>query len=316
MIKGGCDLFATKPISTDRKLYKTIDKHLTQMVQDNEMARAVEKERKNSVSSTVAGSPVSSDTQGLTDRKFNKERSSSVNRRLSTNTTDTSFESLDDSPFGSLKTPSTKRTFSNLIAILNMTFPDQDFTNLQPTTENFAKIHSCDDLMHRFNNIMVTLGKSEETLNWIWERIDSYMDLIPKASPQASPIDINNSGRRMSNSNKGGNDLPCQIFEFVPSDQSIVEDLNYPYQTMWSYYWFIYNKKKKKVAFIYLTAINKVHFMLLNGNRKSSFRSNRMNNADIIPDGDEDDMSDDISMDGYDEEVLIDDESEIEDIEI
>ena len=108
----------------------------------------------------------------------------------------------------------------------------------------------------------------------------------------------------------------CQTYEFQPSDQSILEDLNYPYQTMWSYYWFIYNKKKKRVSFIYLTALNKIHYSKVNGNRNPS-TSRDDNNANIgetnsNKDGEEDDdvdVEDDMYMDEYiDDEALIDDD--------
>lgn len=354
IIKGGCDLFTTKPIQSDRKLYKTIDKHLTQIIQDNEMSRTIERERKNS-NSILATSPV--DNYILPNRS--RHGSMNINDRRDSNVTDNSTEldSIDGSPFGPLKTTKTKWTFANLIAILNTTFPDHDFSNLQPTSDNFHKI-SYEDLNYRFNNLMISLGKRKEGLDWIWDRIDSHMHLTPQnsRSPTLIPVqnprisfnthvkqnvnkegaELNNSSindkkqrsnsfhRKLSNSDSphtspriNPNQLQnyCQIFEFKPSDQSIIEDLNHPYQTMWSYYWFIYNKKKKKVAFIYLTAINKLHYSLINGNRKSSFNSSK-NGSNII--GEEEDYN--ISID-YDEEVLIDDEDEnnydeIDDIEI
>lgn len=310
------------------------------------MSRSVERDRKNSINSMFASSP-STPVPG--DSVISRSRRSSHIQEDSTtnSTSDTSFEleSIDESPFGPLKDSSTKWTFANLIAILNTTFPDHDFSNLQPTTHNFHKINGTEELVHRFNNLMISLGKSEDTLNWIWDRIDSYMDIIPRNSPVISPNTghaqiVNNNtmkpegsngpnsrtnsfsgqSRKFSNYN---NDNPsmlsnhCQIFEFRPSDQTILEDLNYPYQTMWSCYWFIYNKKKKKVAFIYLTAINKVHYVNINGNRKSSFRSSRRNGIDkqsqVIGHDDYDDDDDiEMSMDYMDEDVFIDDD-EIDD---
>lgn len=305
VIKGACDIFTTKPTSSDKRLYGVIGKHLDEMIENNERTQ---KERKGSLTSLAEGILGVSDP-ACRSRKDSLTETSSERRdsNATINTNETSMESIDESPFGSLKKTKTKWTFANLITILNSTFPDHDFSNLQPTTENFNKMNSPDDLIHKFNNIMVSLGKSEESINWIWERVDSYMDLIPRGSPVVSPV----SSRRYSNGGVANEN--CQVFEFVPSDQSIIEDINYPYQTMWSHYWFIHNKKKKKIAFIYLTAINKVHYSMINGNRKVSFRSSqKMERSEVINPGE---MLDD-SVDMYDEEAIIDEESDMDDIEI
>ncbi|PSK37784.1 5-formyltetrahydrofolate cyclo-ligase [Candidozyma pseudohaemuli] len=48
VIRGGCDLFTTKPIGSDRKLFKTIERHLDQILEDNQLSRSIDKERKQS----------------------------------------------------------------------------------------------------------------------------------------------------------------------------------------------------------------------------------------------------------------------------
>ncbi|KAI5952492.1 MAF1 [Candida jiufengensis] len=314
-IRGGCELFTTKPIGSDRKLFKTIDKHLNQIIEDNQLSRSLEKERQNSLGSMygTSGSPIDIriNNQNFAERK---RRSSSNSGKLNfhkssviSNTTDdensanVSTSSLlskslnddsiiaqeipiDESPFGPLKSTTTRRTFAYLIAILNNTFPDQDFSNLQPTFENFYKIESPEDLIQKFNNLLVSLGKKEDILNWIWDIINSYMEVLPlkNSSPylsaQGSGSPTNNQGSRKNSLNissrngststlngASSNNSPpgstpssyenCQIYQFQPSDESIFEDLTYPHQPMWSYYWFIYNRKRKRVTFLHLTAI-------------------------------------------------------------
>lgn len=361
VIKGGCDLFTTKPIGSDRKLFKTIDKHLDQIIEDNQLSRSVERERKNSVNSLLgsSASPPLSDFASrrgsyatITERDrrgssslvhFNKNSLSTSlgngnNQSLLSNSlnAETSFENdaVDESPFGPLKNVTTRKTFAYLIAILNTSFPDHDFSNLQPTTENFHRIHNPEDLIHKFNNIMISLGKKEDLLNWIWDTVNVYMDIIPSRSsphfpaqsgaPPSRKNSFNNtsSSQRVSSITSNGNSSPphnilhenCQIYQFQPSDESILEDLNYPYQTMWSYYWFIYNKKKKRVSFIYLTAINKIHFSMIN-NMPSINGSNSNENG---PDGqniEEDD--EDIYLDEYmDEDVIIDDDEDENDNDV
>lgn len=289
IINGGCDLFTTKPIGSDRKLFKTIDKHLDQIVEDNHLSHSLERERQNSLIS-LFGSSMSPPhfTPSLIENRPTFSPGSLENQSLQSITTLNAksqhlatYDGLDgglsdESPFGPLKHAHTRKTFAYLIAILNSTYPDHDFSDLQPTTENFHKMNVAEDLIHKFNNLMLSLGKKEELLNWIWDTINVYMDFIPSRPASTSTKEAQASsdhprhssfsqsapkgGSHMGTENILANSENCQIYEFQPSDQSIIEDLSYPFQTMWSYYWFIYNRKKKRVAFIYLNAINKIHY--------------------------------------------------------
>ncbi|KAK8441145.1 RNA polymerase III-inhibiting protein maf1 [Candidozyma auris] len=285
VIKGGCDLFTTKPIGSDRKLFKTIDKHLNQILKDNELCRSIDQERKQSLGSLFgsSASPPGNSSQYRSNRELYRRGSnasslvsdgideflgSPVSRRdthnLSCSLDEVHFS--DDSPFGSLKDVSTRKVFAYLIAILNTTYPDHDFSNLQPTTENFHRLTSIDDLKIRFNNVMMSLGKREETLSWIWDTVNVYMDIHlssgthPESHGHLRAKSLAPNSSLSTFDQQSDVDAGCKVYEFQPSDQSILEDLNYPYQTMWSNYWFIYNKKKKRVCFIYLTAINKLHY--------------------------------------------------------
>lgn len=310
IIKGGCDLFTTKPIGTDKKLFRTIDKHLDQIMEDNQLSQSIERERQHSINSLLGSSASPLQSNSLRrGSKVNHERERSLSNSLPTfkkndvsslsNSLGTSNLSLslaedhneeffiEESPFGPLKNSSTRRKFAYLIAVLNTTYPDHDFSNLQPTTENFHKVDSPEVLINRFNNIMVSLGKKEELLSWIWDIVNVYMDMVPQRSPS---LPSSNSRKNslinalLAASPKGelqshALEHCCKIYEFQPSDQSILEDLNHPFQTMWSYYWFIYNKKKKRVCFLYLTAINRIHFsqisnngQLLRGNERDGIR--------------------------------------------
>ncbi|KGR13786.1 hypothetical protein MEM_02215 [Candida albicans L26] len=349
VIKGGCELFTTKPIGSDRKLFKTIDKHLDQIIEDNQFSRSIEREKRNSISSMFGSNASSPDL-----RRHSAISISDMRRRASSNSGSINFNrnslpkneqhndnnntsllsqslndsgviddnehAIDESPFGPLKNVTTRKTFAYLIAILNSSFPDQDFTNLQPTTENFYRIESPDELVHRFNNVLLSLGKKEDILNWIWDIINSYMDVLP--SKNSSPyIAAQNSGgsRHGSFSASTGNSSPpsnssyetCQIYQFQPSDESILEDLTYPYQPMWSYYYFIYNKKKKRVTFIHIAAINKADYSNGNGNQGSGNSENSSNRAKVInSDGEEEyDVNDD-----YGAVVDDDDDDENEDV--
>ncbi|GEQ67939.1 hypothetical protein JCM33374_g1605 [Metschnikowia sp. JCM 33374] len=357
IIKGGCDLFTTKAIGSDRKLFKTIDKHLDQIMEDQQLSQSIERERKQSVNSLFGSSaspqqPHFMRRGSLTNESFDRERTL-TNLSLSFNKSDETLAeknhvfknisspiveenseefAVDESPFGPLKNASTRKTFAYLIAILNTTYPDHDFSNLQPSTENFYRIESSESLRHRFNSIMISLGKKEDLLSWVWDTINAYMDLIPSRSPTLAAQGGTNSRKNSFNgTGQAGspghldpgifsNDSTCKIYEFQPSDQSILEDLHHPYQTLWSNYWFIYNKKKKRVCFLYLTAINRGHYSQINrtrtppvGHESRDSTRQRSRNDDESYDDEYDDHMDDASMDG-DDDALNDDV--IGDIEI
>lgn len=326
MIKGGCDLFTTKPIGSDRKLFKTIHKHLDQIIEDNQYLRSMERERQNSVHSMFGSSLSPPKESGFTQRgSYTTERE----RRMSAHLPHFNKEyqqpadesDVDESPFGPLKNTTTRKTFAYLIAILNSTYPDHDFLNLQPTTENFHRIHSPEDLMNKFNNLMISLGKKESTLNWIWDTVNVYMDILPSKtssphlgaqigglrknslSTSSSLPKHSSNGHSHSNNDEASNHHNqtdnCQIYLFEPSDESILDDLSYPYQTMWLYYWFIYNKKRKRVSFIYLTALNKVHYSQINSNRN-------INTETQINGGSKDD-DDEVYLTEYDEFAVVED---------
>lgn len=326
VIKGGCDLFTTKPIGSDRKLFKTIDKHLDQILEDNQLSQSIDRERKHS-STSLPGSSASPQHFQFTKRRsiqtdsIGRDRSSSslllsfdksgdfANLGGATNASQLSQSlsedhgedyAINESPFGPLKDASTRKTFAYLIAILNTTYPDHDFSNLQPTTENFHRIDSTETLKHRFNNIMVSLGKREDLLSWIWDTINAYMDIATTISPKLAAQSGSNSRKNSFNnfSTSPRADLSslvsegCKIYEFQPSDLSILEDLHHPYQTMWSNYWFIYNKKKKRVCFLYLTAINRIHFSQMTTNSSQSIGPER-DKSGSGKKMDDDDFSDD-----------------------
>lgn len=368
MINGGCDLFTTKPIGTDRKLFKTIDKHLDQIIKDNQFSRSLERERQHSMNSmygsSVASSPATSTTSTIVEQDDRRgsyvveRRGSNVliafkrgsvssatttsaipeintpqEHQIQTDHDESADPGLNESPFGPLDNVTTRKTFAYLIAILNSCYPDHDFSNLQPTTENFHRINHYEELITRFNNLMMSLGKDTTILNWIWDTINLYMNFLPSNnSPLLGPAKSSrhnsfstSPGNREFNSShyhgshsgnpshsSSGMYEQCQIFEFQPSDQTIFEDLNYPYQTMWSYYWFIYNKKKKRVAFLYLNGINKIHYSMLNGGRRLSFSrtSKKKSKSELIDSDEEFDDDDELFMDEYSDEAMVDDDDD------
>lgn len=275
VIKGGCDLFSIKKVKDDHRLFKTIEAHLDQIIEDNELSKLVDHDRTNlfSLYGLSAGLLVTGQRRNSHIPPADRSRHGLMlhpHRGL--------FSEADDElPFGPLREIHTRKTFAYLIGILNTTFPDHDFSNLQPTTENFHRI-LIEELMTTFNKLLLLLGKRQDQLSWIWDTINVYMDIIslnqglPFLQPQSLPGLRKNSFAEVRHGLVlNGSGFPpgttgsdhIQVYLFQPLDDLILEDLMYPHRTMWQNYWFIYNRKMKRVLFLYLAALNKMHYTQL-----------------------------------------------------
>lgn len=244
-IQGTCDLFTTKPIGADRKLYKTLNKlynptneHDVDM--DNNDSSNAKTERQDSNSSVHTNSnsidcELNEQFVQLKKRSFSYSYSNSspLQQKLQTEhkSRSKSFTSPpppgaialpnsvgNDSPFGPLSQPSSRKLFGYLIAILNSTYPDHDFSTIEPS--HFSLLGSSSDLMSKVNNFLISLGKSTG-LTWVWETINRH-------------IELDNS----------------ICFQFEPQE-SFLDD--FP-GVIWCNMYFMFNKKKKRVAFLYFLA--------------------------------------------------------------
>ncbi|CCE64277.1 hypothetical protein TPHA_0H00670 [Tetrapisispora phaffii CBS 4417] len=345
-ITGSCDIFTTKAVASDKKLYKTIDNHLNELLQENENYNLVIQQRKNSVIDIASESEdaiVNTSSNSLNiengqnspaDKQYGKQNINSFweqKRRLSVNDNDdqakpnffvrtnklndqnlkelvsendyvssSSVESVnltkrsrhasnssissnisnntssnnnsnnnnnnnnnnndlksDDSkvntfndttlqnnnkfkvtkthpnrrrssiqdappnisigPFGPISETASRRTFAYLIAILNASYPDHDFSSLEPT--NFVK-STIKQMVSKIENSLYSLGKKPDES--MWEIINSHMDFSDSV-----------------------------IYEYDPSKLLLDDEPGY----LWSLNWFIFNKKRKRVAYIYLTCV-------------------------------------------------------------
>lgn len=308
-IVGGCDIFTTKAVASDRKLYKTIDHHLDTILQDNESYNlalqqqiALDAEDKNErsmspggqrrdsssfweqkrrmsvsdspiylqhingnlnesngaqgeivadlvppiiktsklndhnlkelVSNYEAGYSSSSSVESLTHK--NKERrtsslsstggkvdklradSSTANDITARSVLNDTSRTLNLGPFGPINEPSSRRTFAYLIAILNASYPDHDFSLLEPTDFKRSSIKS---FIAKFENSMYSLGRKPE--EWIWEVINSHMTLSD-----------------------------CVLYQYRPTQSFLDDEPGH----LWSLIGFFFNKKRKRVAYVYLLA--------------------------------------------------------------
>ena len=342
-IAGGCDIFTTKPVASDKKLYKTIDHHLETILQENESYKSAVQQQSQQAQLQLQSSPLEANTipvtpymensrrdsssfweqkrrMSITDplyainnnivnytNTFNQNNNGNINnsngngsnspglgsltnrsqsngnsnslttspyiksaklndqnlkelvmnseseyassssmestnransnngvtkpnskRRTSSTSSLQSFKltslrrpSLNDAdmnvnigPFGPIREPASRRTFAYLIAILNASYPDHDFTSLEPN--DFTR-SSLKTFVSKFENSLYSLGKKPES--WIWETINSHMTLSD-----------------------------CVVYQFNPTKSFLEDEPGY----LWSLIGFLFNKKRKRVAFVYL----------------------------------------------------------------
>lgn len=247
-IQGTCDLFTTKPVGADRKLYKVLGK-LYNSEEDTSVDTGLESrsnsnniEERPTLKQTRQNSNVSvhsnnsnksmdslnSQFMQLKNRSFSYSYTKPVSaleekrfkRAHSFNSPSPEPEMINsvmDSPFGPLNQSSSRKLFGYLIGALNATFPDHDFSTVQPN--HFTLLNSTSDLVAKVNSFLISAGKSTG-LDWVWQTINTHIDLDQ-----------------------------CVCFQFDPQ-QSFTDDLG----VIWCNMNFIFNKKKKRVAFLYFLA--------------------------------------------------------------
>lgn len=255
-IQGTCDLFTTKPVGADRKLYKVLGKlynseedeivnggtsgtgldlRSNSSPQSNEIQPSIKQTRQdssislNSNNSNKSVESLNSHFIQLKNRSFSYSYTKPIimideqKTKRSYSFNSPSPEPVDinisniNSPFGPLNQPSSRKLFGYLIGALNATFPDHDFSTVQPN--HFALLESSSDLIAKVNSFLISYGKSTG-LDWVWQTINTHIELHQ-----------------------------CICFQFDPQ-QSFLDDLG----VIWCNMYFIFNKKKKRVAFLYFLA--------------------------------------------------------------
>ncbi|BFZ58668.1 RNA polymerase III-inhibiting protein maf1 [Savitreella phatthalungensis] len=199
-IVGKCELYTTKAAGSDKKLCKTIEKSLEQKyvdVVDPSISSSA------STSNAMMKSPESLPTGGTS-------MGSSTGRSLS----------LAKSPFGPLTQSASRRTFAYIVATLNASHPDHDFTNLRPF--DFKKERSLSVVVNALNTTLKMQGHI--STSGLWETIDRHIDLNM-----------------------------CDIFSYQPDSDSD------PYGEdglLWSQSYFFFSKEQKRVLYFTLRGVS------------------------------------------------------------
>ncbi|KAK5959041.1 RNA polymerase III-inhibiting protein MAF1 PWA37_003719 [Arxiozyma heterogenica] len=175
------------------------------------------KKRQSSSSSLIRRNSSSSSLKSNSNSNSNTPVLKSPRlRRSSLN--DINNSSINIGPFGPINEPSSRRTFAYLIAILNASYPDHDFSSLEPT--DFTK-SSLKSFISKFENSLYSMGKQSNEQDWIWEIINDHMTLSD-----------------------------CIVYQYSPSKSFLEDEPGY----LWNLMGFLFNRKRKRVAFIYLIA--------------------------------------------------------------
>lgn len=204
----GIELYTTKPASSDKRLIRTLDQQI------NDSAFAVDGSDGSMDFPQLLSPPVSNTERfKLKNAQGNTNEGGAVKRRAYS--TPNSVSAVK-SPFGSLAEVGNVKQYAYLIAVLNASDPDRDFSALQPSS--FSRIHT--DILGPLNQSITALGL--KTPPNLWQVLD--VEITPSECKAYSL------------------ELPQQ---FLEDDDTGIS---------WSKMFFYFNKRRKRVLFVYLNS--------------------------------------------------------------
>lgn len=207
-VVGGCDLYTTKAAGGDKKLYKNIENGL--------------------------------EAQHRANLQFSRSLSPPQAQLLAP-----SLNLSRSSPFGDLGVISSRRTYAYLIATLNASHPDYDFSHtLRPS----------DFKRERLRHVMNTLDSTMYNLRP--RPLNSFL-MIPGMSSGSgcSPSSQSCWGPGMWRLVDQQMSLKeCSIYQYAPDDSDPFEDDDEG--SLWSFNYFFFNKARKRVCYLYLRGLS------------------------------------------------------------
>ncbi|KAK3325174.1 Maf1 regulator-domain-containing protein [Apodospora peruviana] len=229
-VTGSCDLYTTKAAGSDKKLYKNIQQSL-------------ESQHAALVKFGASLSPPQRDSMAVS---LNLARSS---------------------PFGSLDEVSNRRTFAYLIATLNASHPDYDFSHvLRPADFRRERV-----LRRVMTHIDSTLRSVRPSSTFLDVAVPSYSSGggslngggshhhgSQTGSAALSGFSYNNS----SNAPAWGPQMwamidkemtlkDCTVFSYQPADDPFDEEEG----AIWALHYFFFNKTLKRVCYLYVRGV-------------------------------------------------------------
>ena len=212
-VTGGCDVYTTKAAGGDKKLYKNIEKSL-----ESQYASVLSFSASLSSQQAKAAGP-----------SLNLSRAS---------------------PFGSLSQISSRRTFAYLIATLNASHPDYDFSHILRPTD-----------FKREKNLKKIIGVLDTTLYNLRPPASAFTDepahwsTEAKTSPTQEPSD-KWCPRMWHLIDKEMVFRDCSIYCYEPEEDPFDGEEG----VLWSFNYFFFNKAKKRVCYLYLRGLSMLEF--------------------------------------------------------
>lgn len=202
---GGCDLYTTKAAGSDKKLYRNIEYSL-------------ESQYESLLKYSVSISPPQKD---LSPRGLSRP-----------------------SPFGSLSQISSRRTFAYLIATLNASHPDYDFSHILSPAD-FCRERSLKSVVHNIDSILNSL-KPSTSASPVSYRPKSFATTpsIPLTAPTWSSHFWSIIDKEMVLRD-------CTVYSWSPSDEPFDGDQG----SIWRLNYFFFNKGLKRVTYLHARAV-------------------------------------------------------------
>ncbi len=206
---GGCDLYTTKAAGTDKKLYKNIE-------------HSLESQYESLLRLSASLSPPNG---SVGDSSLNLSRSS---------------------PFGSLSQISSRRTFAYLIATLNASHPDYDFSHLLRPTD----------------------FRREKSLRSVIDTLDTTLyNLRPRPKANSLMVPSHWSSTITTSTPSGGQGWGPRMWGLIDKEMTLKECSIYCYSpeedpydgedgAIWSFNYFFFNKARKRVCYIHFRGLS------------------------------------------------------------
>ncbi|KAJ1720072.1 RNA polymerase III-inhibiting protein maf1 [Coemansia erecta] len=142
------------------------------------------------------------------------------------------------SPFGPLSKSASRKTLFYLIATLNASFPDYEFSSLSP--DQFTKEPSSESVIKSINTTLFNSGcPSVLRTKRMWDAVNKIIDI--------------------------GN---CDIYSYNPYDDSDPYEDDCP---LWSFNYFFFNKTLKRIIFFTCRCISKIDENEVNSDEELMF---------------------------------------------
>ena len=144
------------------------------------------------------------------------------------------------SPFGSLTERTSRRTFAYMVATLNASHPDYDFSQILKPVD-FVREKSLRSVMARIDETMYTLRPRG--------RPGARNALSAPQTPGGSQI-WNPSMWRAIDKEMTLQD--CEIYQYAPTTDPFDSEES----AIWSHHHFFFNKERKRVCYVYIRGIS------------------------------------------------------------